>query len=90
MHVGTGTRALVSGASRGIGRPVAAAPAARGAAVGLVARSDSAVAAVAAELPGAPVPPAADVADADAVLRRVRGRARRRGEASRSGPSTVR
>jgi NAD(P)-dependent dehydrogenase (short-subunit alcohol dehydrogenase family) len=73
MHVGTGTRAPVTGASRGIGRAMAAAPAARGATVGLLACPDSAVAAVAAELPGAPVPPAADVADADAVLRRVRG-----------------
>jgi short-subunit dehydrogenase len=41
MRIDATTRALVTGASRGIGRAVAGAIAARGAAVGLLARSDT-------------------------------------------------
>lgn len=56
MPIGTGTSALVTGASRGIGRAVAAELARRGARVGLVARSQEDLAALAAELPGGPHP----------------------------------
>lgn len=62
MQIAAGTRALVTGASRGIGRAVADALAHRGATVGLAARSTSELEALAAELPGAHVALTCDVA----------------------------
>jgi short-subunit dehydrogenase len=53
VQIGSGTRGLVTGASRGIGRAVAHALAQRGAVVGLAARSTPDLEALAVELPGA-------------------------------------
>jgi short-subunit dehydrogenase len=61
MRVEPGTRALVTGASKGIGRATARALAARGARVGLVARGEEGLATLAADLPGDPVILPADV-----------------------------
>jgi len=53
VQIGSGTRAFVTGASRGIGRALAHELAGRGATVGLAARSVGDLKAAAAELPGA-------------------------------------
>src|ERR687887_329762 len=65
MRITPGTRAFVTGASRGIGRALAQALAARGATVGLAARSADDIEALAAELGGRALP--CDVGDAAAV-----------------------
>lgn len=65
MRIEPGTRAVVTGASRGIGRALSVALAARGARLGLLARSREGVEELAAQLPespaGAHLPLAADV-----------------------------
>jgi short-subunit dehydrogenase len=68
MEIGQGTRVLVTGASRGIGRAVAQAFAARGCTVGLLARHEEPLAELAASLPGeGHMALKGDVADADSV-----------------------
>lgn len=67
MEIGPGTRAFVTGASRGIGRALAVELAARGATVGLAARSTSELEELAAALPGEHHVLACDVADEAAV-----------------------
>ncbi len=52
MELGTGTKVLVTGASRGIGEALARAFAERGCTLGLVARSEEELRAVAGSLPG--------------------------------------
>src|SRR5881394_2726654 len=51
MRVGSGTRVLVTGASRGLGRSIAEAFAWRGATLGLVARTESELSTLVDELP---------------------------------------
>jgi short-subunit dehydrogenase len=63
VQIGAGTRALVTGASRGIGRAVAGELAGRGATVGLLARDEPRLRELAAELPGEHLALAADVTD---------------------------
>jgi short-subunit dehydrogenase len=68
MQVGAGTRVLVTGASRGIGAAIARAFAARGCALGLVARTREPLEALANELPGSVhVVLPADVAEAGSI-----------------------
>jgi 3-oxoacyl-[acyl-carrier protein] reductase len=71
LQIGSGTRALVTGASRGIGRALAHELAARGATVGLAARSVTDLEAVAAEIPGAHHVLVCDVTLRESVLEAV-------------------
>jgi short-subunit dehydrogenase len=71
MQVTAGTRALVTGASRGIGRALAQALAARGATVGLAARSTSELERLATELPGDHHALECDVTDPDSTQRAI-------------------
>jgi len=67
MRVEPGTRALVTGASKGIGRATARALAGRGVRVGLVARGEQDLAALAADLSGDPVILPADVSSRESI-----------------------
>jgi NADP-dependent 3-hydroxy acid dehydrogenase YdfG len=67
VRIDGSTRALITGSSRGIGRALAGALAARGAKLGLAARSQDEVRALADELPGEHVPLPCDVSDRAAV-----------------------
>jgi short-subunit dehydrogenase len=67
MQIDAGTRALVTGASRGIGRALAEALAARGATVGLAARSERELAALASALGPRAVALPCDVGSAESV-----------------------
>jgi short-subunit dehydrogenase len=67
VQVIPGTRAFVTGASRGIGAALAQALAARGASVGLAARSTTELEGLAARLPGTNHVLACDVASTDSV-----------------------
>ena len=67
MQIEPGTRAFVTGASRGIGAALARALAARGAIVGLAARSTSELDDLAADLPGSHLVLACDVGSSESV-----------------------
>src|SRR4051794_31960225 len=72
MQVGQGTRVLVTGASRGLGRSIAEAFGYRGATLGLVARTDTELQSLVAELPEAEHKIlVADVSDRDQMARAV-------------------
>jgi short-subunit dehydrogenase len=83
VHIQRGTRALITGASRGIGRALAEALAARGAQLGLMARGKEELNEFAATLrepaEGAHVPLVADVSKRGAVQRAVDRFAKRAG-----------
>ena len=67
MRIESGTRAIVTGASRGIGRATALALAARGARVGLVSRNAEELERLAAELGSDAIALPADVTDREAL-----------------------
>ena len=67
VEIGAGTRVLVTGASRGIGEAIARAFAARGATLGLVARTREPLEGLAEQLPGEHAAIEGDVADADSI-----------------------
>jgi short-subunit dehydrogenase len=71
MEVTAGTRAFVTGASRGIGRALATTLAARGATLGLAARSTAELEQLAAQLPGDHHPLECDVADSASTERAI-------------------
>ena len=67
MRIGADTKALITGASKGIGRALATELAGRGATVGMVARNEEELKSAAGPIGGVPL--AADVADAGAIER---------------------
>lgn len=68
MEVGSHTRVLVTGASKGIGRATAQAFAERGCRVGLLARGREELEEAAAALPGEAIAVAADISDREAAF----------------------
>src|SRR5688500_16416159 len=68
MRIGEGQRAFLTGPSRGIGRAVARALAARGVTLGLAARSHEELKALAADLPGEHEVLPCDVGDREQVF----------------------
>ena len=79
MHLTPGTRALITGASRGIGRALATTLAGRGATLGLAARSTDELDALAAELAGDHHVLECDVADAASTQAAIDGFVQRAG-----------
>jgi short-subunit dehydrogenase len=71
MRIDAGTRALITGASKGIGRSLARELAARAARVGLIARGSRELEQLAEELPHEPVARPADVTDRRALERAI-------------------
>ena len=71
MEVRAGTRAFVTGASRGIGRALATELATRGATLGLAARSTNELERLAENLPGDHHPLTCDVTDPDSTQRAI-------------------
>jgi short-subunit dehydrogenase len=68
VRIDHGTRAIVTGASRGIGRATAKAFAARGARLGLLSRGEAELQQLAGELGGEPVVLQADIGDRESVF----------------------
>src|SRR5205085_1934871 len=73
------TKAIVTGATHGIGRAIADALAARGARVGLVARRGAELEEACGQLGSEPIPLPADVGDRDAITAAVRSFAEQAG-----------
>jgi short-subunit dehydrogenase len=71
VRIGADTRAVVTGATHGIGRALVTALAGRGATVGLIARREDELAALAKEIGERAVPLPADVGDREAVTRAI-------------------
>ncbi len=71
MEIGPGTRAVVTGATKGIGRAISLELAARGAQVGLIARSEEELRRLAEEIGERATPLPADVGDRQAVTEAV-------------------
>jgi 3-oxoacyl-[acyl-carrier protein] reductase len=67
MEIGADTRAVVTGATHGIGRAISRALAARGARLGLIARREDELKTLAEELGNEAIPLPADVADRDFI-----------------------
>jgi 3-oxoacyl-[acyl-carrier protein] reductase len=67
MEIGTDTRAIVTGATHGIGRAISQALAARGAELGLIARSEDELRRFAEEIGERATPLATDVGDREAI-----------------------
>ena len=67
VEIGAETRAIVTGATKGIGRAISLELAGRGARVGLIARNEEEVQALAGQIGERAIPLAADVSDREAI-----------------------